>query len=202
MPIWLAPYLNSAHPLFYPSLFGSLFLAGNGFPISADLVLITVSYLIFKGMVSFPISVVICIAGILIGDTVMYSIGRYFGEGLLQKWPLKKMFKPDGLNRAKLTYSKYGYGMVSAARFMPGIRTIFMFTSGLMNLSYWKFLLADFLGAVIVIPSLLYSVTFFAGNQEKIVEWLKKGQWFALGGFICLLTVWLLNRKKKNLQSL
>ena len=79
--------------------------------------------------------------------------------------------------------------MVFLARFMPGIRTVFMFSSGTLGLRYWKFILYDFFGALIVVPGILLSVKWVAGNLELILYKLACGQWvvitvFAVAGLV------------------
>jgi membrane protein DedA with SNARE-associated domain len=88
--------------------------------------------------------------------------------------------------------------MVFLARFMPGIRTVFMFTSGVMRLTYWKFIGMNLLGALIVVPSILYSVSFFVGNQGEILELLKKAQGMVLLAISLGVLGWLIRRIGEN----
>jgi membrane protein DedA with SNARE-associated domain len=180
MPNWIETYLSDANPFFYPAVFLSLLLAGLGFPISADLVLLTVGYIAYRGDAGYPVLIVVSIAGILLSDTGMYWIGKSLGTRLVNVWPFRKALTPERIARAEDSFRKQGYRVVFLARFMPGIRTVFMFTSGLLGLRYGKFILYDLAGALIVVPLTIYSVRWAAGNKEAILNALQRGQWLVL----------------------
>lgn len=198
MPSWAEVYLTASHPAFYPMVFVLLLLAGLGFPISADLVLLTCSYIAYTGHAEVAFLIPISIAGILLSDVGMFHIGKHLGYGLTQVWPLKKALTPERIERAKQGYQFQGYKLVFFARFMPGIRTVFMFTGGLMRLRFWKFLAYDFAGALIVIPCTLYSMSWVAGNKEAILVFIKKTQWFVLAAVAVYLGFWFWKRAKRR----
>lgn len=197
MPTWVETYLSDTHPFFYPTVFLSLFLAGSGFPISADLVLLTVGYLAYQGQAEYSILIPLCIAGILLSDTGMFCVGKYLGSRLVGVWPFRKAITPERMARAEAGFRKHGYRVVFLARFMPGIRTVFMFTSGVLGLRYWKFIVHDLSGALIVVPGTIFSVKWAAGNQEQILSLLRRGQWFVLGGVV-LVVIYLVFFKKRS----
>lgn len=198
MPPWLEPYLTSSNPYFYPIFSGSLILAANGFPISADLVLLTVSYLIYTNNASFFPSLIAALIGITIGDSIMFFIATYYGEKLIKSWPFNTFISNESLDKAKASYHKVGYKMIFFARFMPGIRTLFVFTSGLLKLNYFKFIFANTMGLLIVYPLMLNSIRFFAGNKESMFQFLQKFQWLALGILITIKMIVVFYFRKSN----
>jgi membrane protein DedA with SNARE-associated domain len=188
MPSWIENHLSDTNPSFYPVVFLSLLLAGLGFPISADLVLLTIGYIAYRGHADYGLLIGLSIAGILLSDTGMFFIGKIFGTRLTNVWPFRKALTPERIARAEMSFRKQGYRVVFLARFMPGIRTVFMFTSGVLGLRYTKFLAYDLAGALIVVPLTIYSVRWAAGNKDAILSALQRGQWLVLGiaalGFI------------------
>ena len=203
MPEQLELFLLTNPHALYPIVFVLLIMAGTGFPVSADLVLLTCSYLAYTQKANLIILVPLCVFGIILSDVCMYFIAKRFGRQLLKKWPFKKIFTEHGIQKAESSFKRYGYKMVFAARFMPGVRTVFMFTSGLMRLKLWKFVLHDLAGGVIVIPCMLFSVTWVSGNKALILAYLQKTQWFALMVVLLLLSfVTIKKRKSKRLQKL
>ncbi len=198
MPDWLSPYLSGSHPVFYPAVFSSILLAGLCFPISTDLVLLTCGYLVYRGQADAPLLIVISILAILIADSLMFWIGSKFGTRVLRKWPFNRAFTDERLVSAQASFQKYGYGVVFAARFMPGIRTIFMFTSGVLRLRWLAFIACDAAGALIVVPAMIYVVGIAAGNREQIGDALAQGQWILLG-IVVVIVGWLTVRKKHKL---
>jgi len=177
MPSWIDAYFNAANPMFYPVYGLSLFFAGLCMPISADLVLLTAGYFAYRGQAEYSVLIVVGIFSILGGDTIMFWIGHRFGKKVIGLWPFRKAFTPERVEKTELSFRKQGYRVVFLARFMPGIRTVFMFTSGTLGLRYWRFIAFDFAGAAIVIPGILYLVKFFAGNVAEIRTKLERGQW-------------------------
>lgn len=183
MPTWIESYFNAANPMFYPAFGGSLLLAGLCFPISADLVLLTAGYLAYRGQAAYGVLIPLAAFAILLGDTIMFGIGRGFGKRVIGLWPFRKVFTPERLARAEASFREQGYRVVFLARFMPGIRTVFMFSSGTLGLRYWKFIAADFAGAAIVVPGTLFSVKWVAGNIDAVRAKIARGQWTAMAAF-------------------
>lgn len=175
--------LSTTHNyLFYGFIMVISILCSLGFPINSDIVQITVSYLIYKGVVSYAVSTPMIITGILIGDAILYFISKKSGQLAVKKR------NSDTFKKISILINKYGAFCIFVARFLPGIRTLFIVSAGVSNLPFYKMILADFLGAIIVIPTLLYSVTFFAGNTEKMNSYIEVVQSIAVYLLIALFT--------------
>lgn len=198
MPAWAEAYLTASHPAFYPVVFLLLLLAGLGFPISADLVLIACSYIVYTGNAEPWLVILAAGSGILLSDTLMFHIGKHLGFKLTTIWPLKKVLTPPRIERAKSSFQIQGYRIVFLARFMPGIRTVFMFTSGLLSLRYWKFIAYDFAGALIVVPCMIYSMSWVAGNKEALMAFLHKFQWIILAAAVIYFVIWFTKHSKRK----
>lgn len=195
MPTWIESYLNHSQ-FIYPTVFLLLLVAGLGFPVSADLVLLTCGYLVFVGKVSGLVIIPLSILAILASDTIMFHIGKHFGLKLTSLWPFKKALTPERIEKARGSFTIHGYKIVFWARFMPGVRTVFMFTSGLMNLHYTKFILYNFSGALIVIPLTILSVTWVAGNTALIADFMGQVKWLVLALFTLVVVYKLVTREK------
>lgn len=202
MPTWLEPYLNGNHPLFYPMVFLSLLGAGLGMPISADLVLLTIAYIAYQGNAEYGILIFVSLSGILLSDTLMFFIAKKYGLKLASIWPFKKVLTPDRIEKARVGFNIHGYRVVFLARFMPGIRTVFMFTSGLLGLRYWKFIAHDLAGGLIVVPCMIYSIKWVAGNKELILEQLHKFQYLALAVGILYFSYRVVRKKRSKREAL
>lgn len=177
MPSWIEVYFTAANPTFYPIFGLALLLAGLCMPISADLVLLTAGYLAYQGNAEYGILIPVAIGAILIADTAMFWVGLRYGKRVIGVWPFRKAFTPERIARSEASFREQGYRVVFLARFMPGIRTVFMFTSGTLGLSYRRFIAYNFAGALIVVPGTLFAVKFFAGNIETIRAKIERGQW-------------------------
>jgi membrane protein DedA with SNARE-associated domain len=202
MPTWVQAYLTASQPFFYPVVFIALYASGLGAPISADLVLLTVGYIAYQGHADYVTLVVLSISAIMATDATLFLIARKYGRSLLSIWPFRKVVTPERLDSAEGSYRSYGYRMIFAARFMPGIRTVFVFTGGLLKLDLLKFMLHDFAGALIVVPCTIYSVKWVAGNLEAIHGHMAKAQNFVLLGVtLAVFVVFLRNRSRASSRT-
>lgn len=199
MPTWIQVYLSAANPYFYPAVFLILYSSGLGAPVSADFVLLTVGYLAYQGQADYAILIPLAVTAIMATDATMFLIAKKYGRKVLALWPFRKAITPERLVIAESSYHRYGYRMIFLARFMPGIRTVFVFTGGLLRLDLLKFMLHDFAGGIISIPCTIYSVKWVAGNIDGIHTQLAKAQWYILTGVALLFSGFLIWKKRRRI---
>jgi membrane-associated protein len=112
----------------------------------------------------FLLFVLLSIAAIL-GDSVNYSIGRYFGP---RAFTMNSRFlKKEYLEKAHAFYEKYGGRAIIFARFVPIVRTFAPFVAGAGYMTYSKFLLYNVVGGVVWIALFVFSGYFF-GNIPAV----------------------------------
>jgi membrane-associated protein len=75
-----------------------------------------------------------------------------------------RFFKQDYLERGHSFYTRWGVRAFLLGRFMPVIRTFVPMIAGATKYSYKKFLLFDFLGAVVWVGSLV-PLGYFLGKS-------------------------------------
>ena len=101
----------------------------------------------------------------IIGDTVNYWIGHYFGLKLFHKYP--RILKKEYLDKTHNFYEKYGGKTIIIARFVPIVRTFAPFVAGVGSMNYSKFITYNVVGAILWCSIFLYSGYFF-GNLPFI----------------------------------
>jgi membrane protein DedA with SNARE-associated domain len=178
----LEALLLGGHPFFYGIVFFGLLLCGLGFPMSADLILLTCGYLAYLKRAELGVLIPVAMGGILLSDVLMFFVGSGFGYRLLQVWPLSKVLNRERIAAAERNFKRSGYRYVFTARFLPGLRTVVFFTAGVLKLRFGRFLLFDFLGASITVPGTLIAVVLLAGNVPLVLDFLKRFQTVALMG--------------------
>lgn len=108
------------------------------------------------------------IVAAILGDTVNYWIGHYFGQKLVDN-PKIKFINQEHIDKTQQFYKKYGGKTIILARFVPIVRTFAPFVAGVGTMDYKKFILYNITGGVIWV-SLFTLLGYFFGNLEFIKE--------------------------------
>lgn len=93
------------------------------------------------------------IAGAVVGDTISYLIGRWFGPKVLQ-WRFVKQHRST-IARARLFFYKFGFLSIFLGRFLGPIRSTIPTVAGMMGMSHLRFEIANILSAIIWVPVML-----------------------------------------------
>jgi membrane protein DedA with SNARE-associated domain len=193
-PPWM-PYLIS---------FGVLLGCGVGVPIPEDLTLFVMGYLSYNRITNFKISIVVCLLGVILGDILIYCLGRKYGIKLTQKSFFNKILSPERLEKTREKMHKMGNKVILAARFMPGFRAPTYFTAGALKLPFKVFIFYDGLAALVSVP-LLLSVTYYFGDKIewaiKLARQVQHGITFLILGLFVLLTIKYLLMKRPGSKS-
>jgi len=149
-----APYLA------YVGIFTILVLCGLGLPVPEESVLIGGGYLASSGFLDHYFSMTICFVGVLIGDYIIFSIGKRWGSGVISSRYLQRVFTPRRLVRVRRYFSKHGDRTIFTARFVSGFRIAAFITAGTMKVKDRTFLIIDLIAALISVP-LFFMLGFF-----------------------------------------
>ena len=130
-----------------------------------------------SGLSIFVLIPLLIIAAIL-GDNVNYFVGKYFSEQVL-KWKFKgtQMVKQGWIDEVHNYFEKNGTKTIIIARFIPIVRTVTPFVSGLGKMNYKTFLPYDIFGGILWVSSVTI-VGYFLGNVPFVEKNLEK---FILG---------------------
>ena len=164
----------------YAVVFLMLVLCGFGLPMPEDVVLVTGGVLAWlasdletaslgglladRGLLAM---VIVGLAGILAGDSVIFLAGRTFGARVADFRPLRRVITPEKLEKVEKLMRRRGNVVVVIARFLPGLRAPTYFTAGHARLPYWEFLLFDGAAALISAPLWVCIGFFFGSNIEE-----------------------------------
>ena len=126
----------------------------------------------------------------IVGDSLNYWIGNYFGR----KISSGKFVKKEYLERTQEFYKKHGIKTIILARFVPIIRTFAPFVAGLGKMEYKKFFLFNTIGGILWVAIFLYAGFFFGG-----IELIEKNLTYVIFGiiFISLIPIFWEFLKKK-----
>jgi membrane protein DedA with SNARE-associated domain len=136
----------------YLGIFLVLFVAGLGVPIPEEAPILAAGILAHQHVIRWWLALLVCFAGVLSGDVVLYWIGHHWGEHIMEWRLMRYVLTPK---REKLLIEKYhrhGIKIVFTARFVAGFRAAAFLTAGIVRIPFWKFLLVDGVAALIGVP--------------------------------------------------
>ncbi len=185
----------------YAAVFLVLVACGFGVPIPEDITLVTGGVIAGLGHANVHIMFVVGMLGVLVGDGLMFTAGRIYGDKILRFRLVRRLMTPKRYVQVQEKFDKYGNRVLFVARFLPGLRTPIYITAGISRrVSYWQFLLMDGLAALISVPVWVYLGAYGAENIDWLmhkVHQFQTGLFVVLGiGAVCLLWWWWRRRQR------
>jgi len=119
-----------------------------------------------SGLNLWVASGLIFVAAVL-GDTVNYSIGKFAGEWLVNRFP--RLIKQKHLDVTNEFFEKYGGKTIIMARFVPIVRTFAPFVAGSGAMNYRRFMMFNVVGAALWV-GLIVPAGWFFGNIPVVKE--------------------------------
>ena len=168
----------------YLAVFGVLLLCGFGLPIPEDISLLAGGVISGMGYTNVHMMVLVGFVGVMVGDSIIYQLGHFFGHKIFQKKLMARSMNPQWYDRILKSFHKNGKWVLFAARFMPGLRTPIFLTAGITRFVRFRtFFLIDAIAALISVPVWVYLGYFGASNRETLMHWIRDTKI----GFIILL---------------
>ena len=150
-----------------------IIFAETGFVVTpflpGDSLLFAVGALIAKGDTGLDIFIMgmLLIAGAIMGNTLNYFLGIYFGAKVFK--PNNRILKVEYYNKTQDYFDKKGGNMLIISRFMPIFRTITPFVAGVGKMNFGQFTYYNIVGGVLWIVSFL-GIGFVFGNIPFIKD--------------------------------
>jgi membrane protein DedA with SNARE-associated domain len=133
----------------YPILFIVVFLEAVGFPIPASLALLIAGAAAARGSLNPALVAGGAIATIVLGDILMFLMGRYTGWWLLGLLCRLSLNPESCIFRSADSFYRRGRTLLMVAKFIPGINTMAPPMAGSMKMRFLRFLPLDFIGAAL-----------------------------------------------------
>jgi membrane-associated protein len=158
----------------YGSLtYGILFLivfAETGFVVTpflpGDSLLFAAGAFAAIGSLNIWLMIFLLIVAAILGDTVNYWIGHFFGQKIVDN-PKIKFINQDHIDKTEKFYKKHGGKTIILARFVPIVRTFAPFVAGVGKMNYSHFILYNVVGGIAWVM-LFGWVGFFFGNMPVV----------------------------------
>jgi len=200
----------------YVAVFTVLLLCGFGLPMPEDVVLATGGVLAwlardrpvhtFAAMFRDPgllTMIAVGLAGILVGDSIIFLAGRRFGHRVADFRPLRRIITPAKLERVEKELRVRGNVLVLLARFLPGLRAPTFFVVGHARLPYWEFLLFDGAAALVSAPLWVCLGFWFGSDIQQAARHASKFSHYILAGalFVVVVLVFRWRRQRAREQA-
>jgi membrane protein DedA with SNARE-associated domain len=106
--------------------------------------------------------------GSALGFILMYYVGKLFGDKVLKSGKLKFLSQEE-ISKTDLWFTKYGYKLILANRFLPGTRSVISFFSGMYELDLLKTFILSSVSAFLWNAIIIY-VGMTVGNNIEIID--------------------------------
>lgn len=172
------------------------------FPVSSEILLPFIGYMIAINHYSLFYAIFIATLGGMIGTTACYLVGR-IGGSMFEKLASRFASVALGVGKAQSIFEKYGKESVFFARLFPIARTYISFPAGLAKMPILPFLIYTTVGVFIWNTALISAGYFLGSHWDICKEFLKAYQWQLSGGIALVVIVFIVVknyiRKKQGL---
>ena len=190
----------------YGLIFLVLLAAGFGLPLPEDIPLILGGVLVHRGQATLWKMIVVGYLGIIIGDSIMFGLGRRFGSKVgvgTAPGIFARIVTPEKRAQVEGMFKKYGERIVMLARFLPGVRTVTYFTAGSVGMSFPRFLAYDSFAALASAPLFVLLGYYFGSDIESLLTRVAAGERKVMAVLVALVVAsvlfnrWRAAREKK-----
>jgi len=130
----------------YLLVFLMVFAEAVGFPVPAALALVAAGAAAASHALKVHVTLALGMTGMLLGDSLLYVLGRHTGWTLLGFLCRLSMNPETCILRSAESFYKRGKITLVFAKFIPGINTMAPPLAGSMKMRFWQFLRLDLVG--------------------------------------------------------
>ena len=155
----------------------ALMVAENVFPpIPSEVIMPLAGFLAGAGKMSLGLTILVGTIGSVIGTTMWYYIGLWFGEERLKRFAAKHgrwlTLSPGDIDAAHQWFVRHGAMAVFFGRMIPAIRTLISVPAGLARMPMWKFLAFTTIGSAIWTSILTFAGLLLHENYALVADYV------------------------------
>ncbi|HEX2926820.1 MAG TPA: VTT domain-containing protein [Ruminiclostridium sp.] len=171
----------------YLVLFAALALELIAFPTPGETLMTYCGFLAFQGRLNWVLCIFVAATGVISGITLSYFIGRKLGTSFITKYGSYIHMGPEKMEKTSGWFKKYGNGLLILAYFIPGVRHITGYFSGITGIPFKRFAINAYIGAFLW-TGVFVSLGRILGPDWKVFEVFIKKYLF-IGGIIAGVTL-------------
>ncbi|MBL8865862.1 MAG: DedA family protein [Gemmataceae bacterium] len=183
----------------YVGIFSAIIATGFGLPMPEELpvlfsgVLVGHADTMKPGMTELPperlrwwIMLPVVIVAIVVGDGLLYGVGRWWGHKLFEAaWVKRRILTPETRAIIEKNLQERGIMVLLTARLTPGIRTPIFLMAGHYRVSFTKFLIADGLYAIPGVMVMFWLAYFLTDQVLEVFHKIEQYRQLLVFGILC-----------------
>jgi membrane protein DedA with SNARE-associated domain len=158
----------------YIILFSALVLELIAFPLPGELMMTYCGFLVYQSRMNWIISILVASAGVIVGITISYFVGARLGKNFFGKYGSYIHLGPTQMEKTSKWFESSGNKLLILAYFIPGVRHITGYFSGITEIAYKRFALNAYLGAFIWTTTFISLGKVLGPNWDKFHSYISK----------------------------
>lgn len=155
----------------YVGIIAFLILTGCGLPLPEELAIIAAGIMASQGLLDVWLAFAACMFGAIVGDSMVYFTGYYFGHNLMRLHPrLARLLHASRERKVEQLIARHGLKIFFVARFLVGIRSPIYLAAGTLRVPFRRFLAVDAVCATVVV-AVFYSLSYVFADH--ILAWFQ-----------------------------
>jgi len=154
--------------------------------VPGDVVLLLAGFYVQRSDLDLWPVVALAFIGAVVGDTIGYSIGRFGGRRIVERFGGGRLLPREHLERVDRYFKEYGMWAVALGRLAPVVRTVNTFAAGTARMPFAQYVGAISIAAgiwAVAVPVLGFV---FSGSLEAVRSALG---WVGVAVFVLLVAV-------------
>lgn len=131
----------------YLAIFLMLLLGIIGVPIPDEIMMTVVGYFTNINVLNYELAILVSFAGALLGMLISYMIGKKAGRPFIDKYGKWVGLKEERMSKVSKWMEKYGPYSLIFGYFIPGVRHITCYFSGVSKMKFKTYILFAAIGA-------------------------------------------------------
>lgn len=173
----IVPFLESLYTsLGYAGVMIAMAIESAAIPLPSEIILPFAGWMVSRGLTE-PVSqtawsywgaVAAGLAGNTLGSLLSYSVGRFGGRPLLERYGRYVLIGAGDLEVADRWFARFGEATVLFSRMLPVVRTFISVPAGVARMPVWRFIVFSVAGALPWVMLLVWGGTVLGANWVQI----------------------------------